>query len=1391
MLRGLRCALLILMFVAPPLAAQSQETPPPQVNTEDLLRHAFRYPIAGVPLTDHAPSIDGDLGDDEWSGAALISDILFDTAGSPARNGCPLPQRCYVYLQYDNEALYVGYRYHLPQGTTPLGKGDPSKRDAVHGAGEDVIDMFFNPQAAWDVTEGFQIGGNSAGVMYDRDIRDPHGRWLWNPPSNQHATQPLAAGNGWTGEFKITFESLETKTPQPGDLWRANFANVRKTPMGIVAAWCFWNGWRGDGFFSDKAAPHYRREHGWLNFLGQPLAVRVTHSGNTAKFKPVTFDITGDIPAAGVNVEIQLYRRNVVPDPTDRGLVADLAEGVRLINVGGSAKWGQDFDDQIEYLLARTTPVGDPIRKTLKPGDDRTLALPHVTDEGEYAVSYRFTVGEGDGRMIAAAGLLPFRIEPDLIITLRPLVLELKKLRIEADMLNMPNANDIASLAVTSTDGSDRSVGQTNVPIDGGTTAVAYLDVSDWAVGDYAIRVEARDANGATLAAATSPFERVAEPQWWTNKAGMTPAVPEPFTPVKVGDDGKTVEVVLRKYTFTDSAIPSSIIATPNPWSKHDNPQPIELLAQPMRWRVGDVKWQTTAFEVVEREPTHVILRSVQAAGGMELETTTKIEFDGMLFVTLSLTGDASIESLELPIVLRREVAHLMAKSFAAPGPGSGKCGGEGSGGRYPDISGEVVYHDAPWAGQFLFCDEVGLEISMESTRGWRMRKADQAMVTRVDSDTVTETLRLVSMATNLAETPVRIELGMIAAPIKPRRADWGTHRYLQEYGPWLPGATYPRNKDKPAYTEADLEQWKRWHQFTGADHLGEFFPQQRMDRQWNILPVEDPYWRETIRKRYALAKSLGVGCIPHAGWFSVYIDLPVYEHFGYEMLKFPPEITIDGSMAATMNTPWTDWYTWNVQREAQTLGSHGLRYDTMNLPIACYSEDHDNVWFDQYGTKHPTIRHWSSRDYLSRNYRTFHGGVIDDGYVDITNAKYPPICQMAFGDMYEVGEGPFERAPTLKDGYPPLLVRSLMTHGQFGFRCIVNMKGSPLSPNERLAALLVHGAEHRATHRPHVYYEGYQITRARSVNTIRIWDAYDWVGRGTDAMWKPYWRNGKTLTVRTPGDEEVYASYYVDPGKKILLIIANYEREPVADVAVKFDLGLLGFSSSQKLHAVDAVTQMPVAMDGDTATLGIFAQRWRMVRISTERSRYDADNLGPDRLAWGGFESALDENFALKQFAGQDAPAVAVDSDTARTGSASLSIDKKVADYRADMNFTSPPVAVEAGDYVLTGYIRRTEPLPTVDEIGFDRYAKSADLHIGIAGAAVDFDPPLEFSNVTYVGGDYIIKETTPGWQPFSIKFKAAASTGSVKVTARMRGGDGQVGRAWLDDLQLRRVKK
>ena len=168
---------------------------------------------------------------------------------------------------------------------------------------------------------------------------------------------------------------------------------------------------------------------------------------------------------------------------------------------------------------------------------------------------------------------------------------------------------------------------------------------------------------------------------------------------------------------------------------------------------------------------------------------------------------------------------------------------------------------------------------------------------------------------------------------------------------------------------------------------------------------------------------------------------------------------------------------------------------------------------------------------------------------------------------------------------------------------------------------MLVNGAEPRFQDHRH-WKVGYEPQAAPAIS---IWNAWDWVDRW-NAQWLGWWENKEFLNVecRMPNGQkpEVYASLWLQKGKnhpsqgdfapKVLLIVTNYETEPLDDAEVKLNLAKCEFKG--KVYAEDAVTLEPIAITPDGAMkLDILQQRYRLVKISNEPPRFRDDALGPN----------------------------------------------------------------------------------------------------------------------------------------------------------------------------------
>jgi hypothetical protein len=505
-------------------------------------------------------------------------------------------------------------------------------------------------------------------------------------------------------------------------------------------------------------------------------------------------------------------------------------------------------------------------------------------------------------------------------------------------------------------------------------------------------------------------------------------------------------------------------------------------------------------------------------------------------------------------------------------------------------------------------------------------------------------------------------------------------------------------------------------------------------------------------------------------------------------MVKEPAEGTLGRSFYACYNSPYTDFLVANFAANARLIGLDGVRFDTIAPQGECNSLYHGCGWTDENGKLWGSINMFATREFFKRIYRVFHGGANKEGIVYLPVAGPPCMAFDSFVDTHEIGEGSFEKGLTLKDGYPQGDVRVRMVGTAYGFVTSNNLKGQPLTTNERIAALVVAGADPRCSGagNPAMHYRGYQKLSSWFPNPLEIWDAWKWIDRGRTSIWMPYWENKEYLKLQAPkltseAEPEMYSSFHYQPGKRVLLIVTSYEQEPLAGVTVSLDLAKLGFAPDAKLFAEDAITQEPVELTGGTVKVDLFAQRFRMVKISADAPKYADANLGPNLFAAGAFEN-FPEGATVTAIAEQTEPTAAADTSVSHGGKASVRLQKVQPDVGKRGAVSLAPVNLEPGKYLFSGYVMLKEDLKPPMENKTNPRPDHATLGIGLEGPGLTFDPPREFSQS---GGAFAIAERTPGWFRFILPVEAGPEGKTLTCTIVQSG----LGTVWLDDLQLQKL--
>ena len=144
---------------------------------------------------NHTLHIDGEIKEEEWRNAEPASQFLQQEPdlGAPSRFNTE------VYIQYDNQNIYVAAKMHDPEPDKILKELSP--RDNVENADQFVI--FFDPFLSG--LNGFLFGVSASGVQTDAIVSDHDDDDSWNAVWDSRVK---INHEGWSVELKIPYSAL-------------------------------------------------------------------------------------------------------------------------------------------------------------------------------------------------------------------------------------------------------------------------------------------------------------------------------------------------------------------------------------------------------------------------------------------------------------------------------------------------------------------------------------------------------------------------------------------------------------------------------------------------------------------------------------------------------------------------------------------------------------------------------------------------------------------------------------------------------------------------------------------------------------------------------------------------------------------------------------------------------------------------------------------------------------------------------------------------------------------------------------------------------------------------------------------------------------------------------
>ncbi len=1129
-----------------------------------------RRPVFTIPpARPAAPTIDGSVNYREWYYASSIVGFIDSDTG----NLSDLPVQMYVC--YDASYVYVGVIIHRPpMHPTPRTTFEAGRHEHLWWQ-DDAFELVIRPGRPEQGIEHFYAfvgNAQSAWSLMRGELASSGGDTSW-PAQWQYASGPLGR-ESWSAELAIPVASLTAaEPPQPGSVWFMDLMNQQVTPAKrMVDLGLVWNlGMHG---YRSPVTPKFifvgengpiLRPHG-VGRLNQTATQQVQHTGTRVVMynlgaEPFTVDgriqlfraaerPEGALPFHEAWDRIRRIRETGQPD-------TDPTQGIQAFR--SEADILRELNQRFKFVSERTATLTVPPAQGPDTPGAGFLSLEEPIANGEYLVAWEFT--DATTGEVVHAQVVPYAVLPGLNVTLRPFFLKYRKVRAEASLANLelqPGDEVRFALSVAG-----RESATAAAPVTPGVDAVhVYLDGGNVASGDEAT-VTARlvRADGTEVIANSATVTRPTDPEWWPNQIGRSQVVPPPFEPVRA-DGERAFTLWQRRVEIGDEGLPRSIMA-----------RGTELLARPVALDLGGpAQWSCRRTSVDERD---AIYEATGVAGPLALSMRTDFHYDGTARFDLEITppaGGATVERLVLDIPVTAQFARLAFHHGTRTDPQRSEQNGFAGDldewfARYPDGFLPFTY------ACYLGAEDRGLQWFCEADRDWS-NAAEERVVGLVREEGAT-VLRIAMIDTPLTITaPWRVTFGLTVTPVK----DPTPGRQIVQVAMGRPPEIDNRSEEEDdAFLKAIIA--------AGGNTVSSYITD---DEHFGEPSIVNPRYEAAARAWAEKLHGLGLRYVPYTGW-GVNANIADFATFGQEMLAEPVKNIGWGCFLHNHAGTFPDWWLWGAKDLIERTGLDGMYMDGMAMPRLQFNELDGFAWTDREGRPRGTWCIWAIRDFVERLYIYTHveapkPATIRNHY----NLEHYAIG--AFTDERVTGEGQYHAGETVLAINSPAEFRAnFMTHpnGVATTGLWWNWLKLPVTRNEMRAMFLLHDVP-MVVGGGIVRYYGHQIGYGREtrpwVHLHRLRMAF------ADAEFIGYWQQPPVTCM----PEGPLASAWVDRARgRALVVVSNLPKEPWRGT-VTFDREALGVAADAP--AYDAMFDEPLPMDGDTLSLEIEPQRYRLI---------------------------------------------------------------------------------------------------------------------------------------------------------------------------------------------------
>lgn len=937
------------MLWAIPLILPSMAAPGPEI------------PRLALPLMQAAPTIDGAISEEEWSGAARMVGFVSQ------HNGALTARQGIFWVGCDGKSLFIALRTEAPPGGQILSRAVPDgDRDIMAALADDSIELWMDPHRGKTAGDRryYQIITNARGAIFDRS---------YNPADPQN----------------------------PVDMqWRVH--------------WQFANRLQDGWWEVEIAIP--LAELGAENDLDHPWGLRVVRNWQRPwdqsrwETSSAAFDDQPSMPVvlwdAQAPVTQVLALQEAQKQATIRVQVANPGATARPVRVFLQDAWSKNPPQELDKTLQ--LPPGTVEMVTLRSPDGgleaghRTL-IRVTSPDGQrdfYVREFTWNLHRSEERWTLTQ---EEKQAVDLAFKYYPYY---GKVRVKVNVESLASRDRVTgAIAQVRKAGTSKALAAAPLSF-AQHAAEATFDVPDLPAGNYEVAVLLQGGEGVPKEAIAVPFERQHFP-WEHNQLGLSKVVIPPFTPLQV--KGKTISCILRDYVANSAGLWDRVVADGK-----------EVLAAPMRWEVRHggklLAVQRGSWKVQGAKPHRVVTAATWQAGPLVAQVTSDYDYDGMAKVTLTFQAasgqrPAAIEGLVLIIPLRDSLMRYLHTcgdqlryNYAGKTPAGDGVIWDSRQGNKTDIVGP--FYPYVWLGD----GARGLCWFADSDRDWVLDDRQPTLELARTGGRLELRVHFVTQRADLSR-PRTIVFGLQATPVKPmpeRPVNWRkwqvSKRFPGGVSLGILGSTYyygqtgfdfyPRDKDFTIYEKIRKsretgkvdEDWvKRW---IAGYHLKEGTP------EWIHY---NNHIRYTFRDAPAYPRDALSFYVPYTNPRGISFNMEEWPTFQDEWVNFEAyPRSREGGLAYEI-TPTRSFQDCALFYYRQMMACFdGIYWDNVCL-AANWDPVVGGAWQDEQGRRHPGMGLWALRELIRRTAVLFHEEGRPGAFVaHMTNTDIVPILSFA-----------------------------------------------------------------------------------------------------------------------------------------------------------------------------------------------------------------------------------------------------------------------------------------------------------------------------------------------------------------------------------------------------------